>query len=85
MNWNTVNIKIMLNKWNVYVVVLFQRSSNSSLITNNVGSINNNTIYSIVNETASWDIIGKFYCYNDEIYDNTDIEQNVKKDIKEML
>ena len=85
MNWNKVNTKVILNAWNVYVIVLFQHNSNNSLITNNVGSISNNIIYNIVNETASWNIMGKFYGYNDEIYDSTNIEPNVKKDRKEIL
>ena len=66
MRWSRVNTKVMLNKWNVYEVVLFQRSSNSSDITNGVGSISDETINRVINETASWDDMGKFYGYNDK-------------------
>ena len=85
--WYRVKTKVMFNKWNVYVVVLFQQRNNSSdIITNGVGSISNDTIGRIVNETASWDDMGKFYGYNDELYDNTDIIGPIAKDdITEML
>ena len=74
----------MQNKWGVHVVVLYQQSSNSSDITNWVGSISDRIICKIINETASWDEIGKFYGYNDNIYDSTstDIgpEEKMSKD-----
>ena len=83
-SWDKVKRKVTQNKWGVHVVVLYQQSSNSSDITNWVGSISDRIICKIINETASWDEMGKFYGYNDNIYDSTstDIgpEEKMSKD-----
>ena len=74
--WNRVHTKVVLNRWNVYLLVLFQRSSSSNDITNRVGSISTSIIDGLVNETLSFEEIGKFYGYNDDIYNEftTNIE-----------
>lgn len=66
--WHRVHTKIVLNQWNVYLVVLFQRSISSNDITNGIGSISDSDIDGVVNETLSFDDMGKFYGYNDDIY-----------------
>ena len=78
-HWHRVHTKIVLNRWNVYEVVLFQRSSSSNDITNRVGSISDSDIDGVANETVSFEIMGKFYGYNDDIYN--EFTRNIEGEI----